>query len=333
SRSSCSRTWRPSACRRPSPQRRLRCDGMGDLAPAPRPADRHGGAPRRARRRRRRNQPADPRGVPPRHALGVPAADLARRLRHHRPALPRPVRRLGHRPPRPRRAARARRPLRRGPASRARARARDASLRLDAERDAPALLALATVCAAAITSALVMWWRCPFDTLQGRMPPSGFDVEGVVVPAYALFALAVGVLAGLLLRRTVAAMTVTLLVFVATRLAVASFLRPRFEAPLHRTALATDTGRQVGDWILSDTLVDAAGRQITAGREDLAVLHAQQAGIDPHAYLVSVGWKRAISYQPAGRFWEFQLVEAGLFAALAVAVVLTAIWLVRRTPS
>ncbi|HZR96413.1 MAG TPA: ABC transporter permease subunit [Gaiellaceae bacterium] len=196
-----------------------------------------------------------------------------------------------------------------------------------------ALLALATVCAAAITSALVMWWRGPFDTLQGRMSPSGFDVEGVVVPAYALFALAVGVLAGLLLRRTVAAMTVTLLVFVATRLAVASFLRPRFEAPLHRTALATDTGRQVGDWILSDTLVDAAGRQITAGREDLAVLHAQQAGIDPHAYLVSVGWKRAISYQPAGRFWEFQLVEAGLFAALAVAVVLTAIWLVRRTPS
>jgi ABC-2 family transporter protein len=196
-----------------------------------------------------------------------------------------------------------------------------------------ALLGAATVAAAAIASALVMWWRSPFDTLDGRMSPSGYDVEGLVVPAYALFALAVGVLAGLVFRRTVPAMTATLVVFVATRLVVLNFLRPNFQDPLHRTAVATDTGRQTGDWLLSDTLVDAAGRQITAAREDLAVLHAQQAGIDPHAYLVSVGWKRAISYQPAGRFWEFQLIEAGLFAALAVAIVLGAIWLVRRTPS
>jgi hypothetical protein len=196
-----------------------------------------------------------------------------------------------------------------------------------------ALLSAATVCAAAAASALVMWWRSPFDTLDGRMSPSGFDVEGVVVPAYALFALAVGVLAGLLFRRTVPAMTATLVVFVATRLVVLNFLRPHFLAPLHRTAVATDTGRQAGDWLLSDTLVDAAGRQITAAREDLAVLHAQQGGIDPHAYLVSVGWKRAISYQPAGRFWEFQLIEAGIFTVLAVAIVLGAIWLVRRTPS
>ena len=196
-----------------------------------------------------------------------------------------------------------------------------------------ALLAAATLAAGAIASALVMWWRGPFDTLEGRMSPSGFDVEGFVVPAYALFALAVGVLAGLLLRRTVPAMTATLVVFVATRLAVLKFLRPHFESPLHRIAVATDTGRQAGDWLLSDTLVDAGGRQITAGREDLAVLHAQQAGIDPHGYLVSVGWKRVISYQPAGRFWTFQLLEAGLFAALAVAIVLAAIWLVRRTPT
>jgi hypothetical protein len=196
-----------------------------------------------------------------------------------------------------------------------------------------ALLAAATLAAGALASILVMWWRSPFDTLEGRMSPSGFDVEGVVVPAYALFALAAGVLAGLLFRRTVAAMTATLGVFVATRLVVLKFLRPHFEAPLHRIAVATDTGRQTGDWLLSDTLVDAAGRQITAGREDLAVLHAQHAGIDPHAYIVSVGWKRVVSYQPAGRFWTFQLIEAGLFVALALAIVLAAVWLVRRTPA
>jgi hypothetical protein len=109
--------------------------------------------------------------------------------------------------------------------------------------------------------------------------------------------------------------------------------RPHFEAPLHRTAAPTDTQRAAGDWVLSNTFVDAAGRTIGAAREDLAVLHAQHAGIDPNAYLVTIGWKRVISYQPAHRFWEFQLIEAGIFAALAVAIVLAAIWFVRRTPS
>jgi hypothetical protein len=47
-----------------------------------------------------------------------------------------------------------------------------------------------------------MWWRNPFNTIDGRIAPSGFDVEGLVVPAYALFALTVGVLAGLVFRRT-----------------------------------------------------------------------------------------------------------------------------------
>jgi hypothetical protein len=85
--------------------------------------------------------------------------------------------------------------------------------------------------------------------------------------------------------------------------------------------------------VLSNTLVDGGGRQISAGREDLAVLHATQAGIDPHTYILTLGWKRLISYQPAGRFWTFQLLEAGLFVALAALVVLVAVWLVRRTPT
>jgi hypothetical protein len=196
-----------------------------------------------------------------------------------------------------------------------------------------ALLAAATVTITALASGLVMWWRSPFDTLEGRMAPSGFDLEGLVVPAYALYALTLGVLAGLLLRRTVAAMTATLVIFAATRLLVLKFARPDFLPPLHRTVGANAVGTQAGDWILSDTLVDAGGRGITAAHEDLAVLHAQHAGLDPQTYLVTLGWKRVISYQPGGRFWTFQLIEAGLFIALAAAVVALTLWLVRRTPT
>ena len=193
-------------------------------------------------------------------------------------------------------------------------------------------LAVGTVGLSILVSAATMWWRRPFDTLEGRMSPSGFDVEGLVVPAYAVFALAVGLLSGLVLRRTVAAMSLTLVAFVATRVVVLEFLRPRFLPPLHRSVVATESGRHAGEWVLSDTLVDAGGRQITAVREDLAILHAQQAGIDPHEYLVTLGWRRTISYQPPGRFWTFQALEAGLFVALALLVVAVAVWYVRRTP-
>ena len=85
--------------------------------------------------------------------------------------------------------------------------------------------------------------------------------------------------------------------------------------------------------MLSDTLVDAGGRQVSAARENLAILHAHQASIDPQTYVDSLGWKRLLSYQPAGRFWSFQLLEAGLFFALAAAITTVAVWLVRRTPS
>ena len=163
-----------------------------------------------------------------------------------------------------------------------------------------------------------MWWRSPFDTLEGRMGPGGFDIEGLVVPAYALFALALGVLAGLILRRTVAAMTLTLVRLRRDAAGRAGIPPAAFLAPLHRTVVALRhraPGAATG--CSSDTLVDAGGRRITTASEDLAVLHAQHAGIDPHTYLVTLGWRRVISYQPGGRFWTFQLIEAGIFVALA----------------
>jgi hypothetical protein len=192
------------------------------------------------------------------------------------------------------------------------------------------LLALATVAGAALLSALTMWWRTPFDAIGGRIEPSGFDIEGVVVPAYAFFALAVGILAGLLLRRTIAAMSLAVAVFVAVRVGIEKLARPHFLAPLHRTvdSLAPSAGAR--DWILENQLVDAVGRQITTGREDLAIVHAQHARIDPQEYLLSLGWRRAITYQPNDRFWTFQLIEMSVFVVLGALAVMATLVLAQR---
>jgi hypothetical protein len=195
------------------------------------------------------------------------------------------------------------------------------------------LLALATAAGALVLSAIVMWWRHPFDTLDGRMTPSRFEIEGLVVPAYAVFALAVGVLAGALLKRTVPAMSAALLAFVAARLAVGHFLRPHYVAAEHDTATGLTPSTHAHDWVLSNSLVDAVGRQISAARENLAIVHAQQARIDAQEYLLSLGWRRAVSFQPSDRFWTFQAIEAGIFLALAAALVVVTLRLVQRTPA
>ena len=195
------------------------------------------------------------------------------------------------------------------------------------------LLALATLVGAAFVSGLAMWWRYPFDSLDGRMSPSGFEIEGLVVPAYTVFALAVGVLAGAVLRRTIPAMSAALAAFVAVRLVVAKFLRPHYLAPRHETATGLAPTAHARDWVLSDSLVDALGRHISTAREDLAIVHAQHARIDAQEYLLSLGWRRAVSFQPADRFWTFQSVEAAIFLGLAVLVVLATLWIVQRSPS
>ncbi len=193
------------------------------------------------------------------------------------------------------------------------------------------LLGLATFAGGLALSGLAMWWRRPFDAVEGRISPSGFDIEGLVVPAYAVFALAVGVFAGVLLRRTIPAMSLTLAVFVAARIGVENLLRPHYLAAKHETIPGLPSAAHARDWVVENALVDAVGRHITTAREDLAIVHAQQARIDPQDYLVSLGWRRAISFQPAERFWTFQAIEAGIFLALAVLTVAATIWAVRRS--
>jgi ABC-type transport system involved in multi-copper enzyme maturation permease subunit len=194
------------------------------------------------------------------------------------------------------------------------------------------LLCAATAVAAAALAAISMWWRQPFDSLEGRMSPPAFDIEGLVVPAYAVFALAVGILSGLLLRRTIPAMSIALGVFVPVRVGVEKLLRPHYLAPLHRT-VTPGRSTPANEWVLQNNFVDALGQHIPTPREDLAILHAQQARIDPQEYLYSLGWRRVSTFQPDSRFWTFQLIEAGIFVALAVLAIAISVWLVRRRPA
>lgn len=133
------------------------------------------------------------------------------------------------------------------------------------------LVGSGTVIASGLLSLMITWWAGPYDALKGS-PYSVFDQRDIVPVAYALFAFALGVTAGVLIRRTLPAMATTLAVFVGVRIGFGSWIRPRLIAPLHATGVFTIPTVQnvftvpssVGpsDWLLSEEVVTSTGRVI-----------------------------------------------------------------------
>jgi hypothetical protein len=202
------------------------------------------------------------------------------------------------------------------------------------------------VLVAACYALLVTWWRAPLNQATGqRFLEPTFDQEGLVPVGYALFAVALGVFAGVLTRKTLPAMAITLVGFLAARLPVGLLARPRFLAPLERTfpvAGTTAPNQLSGDWVLEAGVYDARGTLRSGGASGATFGDSVQAvcGTPPGAppdplleqCLASFGpgaYNQELIH-PADRFWLFQTIETALFVALAVLLLLAAIHWIRR---
>jgi hypothetical protein len=92
-------------------------------------------------------------------------------------------------------------------------------------------LGSAGVCAAGI-ALLLTWWRRPLDHFHGRIEPGAFQLEGIAPIAYTVFAATLIIALGVILRRTVLAIAVAIVAFLAVRIAIETSVRPHFAAPL-----------------------------------------------------------------------------------------------------
>ncbi len=94
------------------------------------------------------------------------------------------------------------------------------------------LVGLASMIVAGALSLMVTWWASPLDKASpNRFSPSNFALHGFVPAGYAVFAFALAATVGLLVRRTLPAMAVTLAGFIGARLAVTYWLRPHYMSP------------------------------------------------------------------------------------------------------
>ena len=109
-------------------------------------------------------------------------------------------------------------------------------------------------------TALVSYWRYPENALNSRF--QGFDVQGIVPVSYAIFAVALGIAVGSVIRRVLPSLAVTLGLFVALRALVGVYLRPHYMAPI--TKLFPPVGPSSsppGAWILSTSYAERPRRE------------------------------------------------------------------------
>jgi hypothetical protein len=200
-----------------------------------------------------------------------------------------------------------------------------------------------------VISVLVTWWSSPSNAEQlNQFNPGRFDIMDLVPVAYSLFAMALGIAAGALIRRVLPAMAVTLAGFIAVRVAVTLWLRPHYMSAVTVFYKATSGFTPRGAfWQIAQGVVGPNGQTLAQPSNtpyiDGVPITALPGSCEPVASsagpvnptgscLQALSHFRAyLTYQPADRFWTFQGIESGIFLALAFALVaVTAVVLLRR---
>ncbi len=201
--------------------------------------------------------------------------------------------------------------------------------------------ALGVAVLSAAFGALMTWYDHPLvaSGIEPRLHTSEFPITGVAVVGWALLAFSVGVLVGLVSRRVVAALAVTLALWTGIAFLTAERFRAHYEAPLVTRGLRfSGSDLSVRQWWTHGG-VTASGSQINRTLQGIGVQSTGggnfKAGpgsstVDPVHYLIQHGFIQWTSYQPDSRYWPFQWIEFGWLALLSVLLLGATIWLVRR---
>jgi hypothetical protein len=198
-------------------------------------------------------------------------------------------------------------------------------------------------------SLLLSWAASPFDKLvDSRFEPLTFGARDLAPFGYALLAFTLGLAVGILVRKTLAAMALTLVVFAVFQLVMANAIRPHFAEPVTQTitwAEANTIGqidsfgigpqgagiqqyKLAGAWVLSDTITVYKGDGTEVTGEDIE--SCQDQSQNPDECMLAFDARFDVTYQPADRYWDFQLIELGIALGLSAVLAGVAFWRIPR---
>jgi hypothetical protein len=217
------------------------------------------------------------------------------------------------------------------------------------------LLLAAAVWGGAI-AALVTWWSGPRNAAFANAFQSNyFDQQGLVPVAYSVFATALGIAAGAVLRRTLPAIAIVIAGFIGMRVWISQDLRMHFMAPVTAFyGVAANFNTPAGSINVGGGLINKAGQVVTGPLGNVMIdgvpstslpaacqqlIPASASGPSGpsgatlnavYGCLQKAGYRQFISYQPISRYWAFQGIETGIYLAVASALIAITFYAVRR---
>ncbi|HST80362.1 MAG TPA: hypothetical protein VLL08_01335 [Kineosporiaceae bacterium] len=221
------------------------------------------------------------------------------------------------------------------------------------------LIALASMIMVGTISGLLTWAAGPVDQVaDDRFSALVFGARNVAPLGYAAFAVTLGAILGLLLRRTLPAMAVTFLAVIVVQFAVPNLIRPQFmpteKLTMSMTAAAINQARSLGSitgaavvngldvpdaWVTDTSeLRTADGLPLSEEKFNECFNNPPKTGAtgtfgDTAACLGQLNLHVDIAYQPNGRYWPFQWIETAMYLALTGLLLVFGRWQIQRRVS
>jgi hypothetical protein len=214
------------------------------------------------------------------------------------------------------------------------------------------LLTLVSMAVAGLYSLLLTWSASRYDQLIGdRFSALTFASRNLTPIGYAAFAFLLGTVIGLVVRRTLPAMALTLALFAVIQVLLPIALRQHLMPPvtsvvkLDAEAIEradfmgfNESGARIGGytmpgaWSLTSEspLFNPDGTPYTAQQADDCHGGSPQAGM---ACIARQNLHFSYAHQPADRYWRFQWIELSVFLGLALLLTAFGFWRIRNYSS
>jgi hypothetical protein len=221
------------------------------------------------------------------------------------------------------------------------------------------VVGLCSMGVSAVASILLTWAASPFDQVSDdRFSTVVFGARNIAPIAYAALAFVLGAVLGMLVRRTIPAMALTVFLFIGWQFVVPNVIRPHLMPPerlsMPMTVESINAAQALGSlgnapvikglsipdaWITDTSqLLTADGRPLATDRFNDCLQRAPKTGAtgtfgDVAPCLASLNLHVDLAYQPNDRYWSFQWIESALYVALAGSLAAFGAWRIHRHPS